>query len=646
MSCALAIAVASSAQSARKHAKISPSLMVKPMSQKEKQQRELGNTVAPSVNVPFVKKQNTLNPSPLTVPAVDIVDIGTAGNALGLYSNPRTYLWADPNINAVTLSHRATTPSSGYIQYDYSNGGGVNGTWKINQGPAYATVGTPPSDHPLARYPQGVIFNPQGNTVADSAYFAFYAPVRDTTNPGALSSDWGGVAYGVYQISGKMTRRQHIHRSDATYKHVIPDAFHVSQKGEMFSAEGSQDMSIGDNGEYTGNMIVSKGTFNTSNHDITNVYSTFSAPVIKDNSGYDVIADQKIAFAPDGMTGYISFLGCNDFQFLGDSAYYPILYKTVDGGQTWTGPINVNINDTINMQISKWYNDTLGYYFTTGFQHDLVVDKDGNPHLFTIITPSSGAWSIYPSLGYMADLYMENGVWKVFKVSNVQSYRGVFDTGTNALTEWNRGQISINYAGTRVFYTWFDTDTLTYQGLGNTYPNMFSSVRDIATNDAFGPYNFTLNSLGEASVTFGAVSYYVFEPSPNVYEIPCAYQLLNNNSTTVPVQFEYIQNATIDCTTLGVKKDNGSKSNAFAVTQNNPNPFHDITSFNVSLTKSSNVSVSVYNTIGQKMFEKSSGSLPAGRHTLTLDASKLSAGIYFYSVKAGDQVVTKKMIVE
>jgi hypothetical protein len=40
------------------------------------------------------------------------------------------------------------------------------------------------------------------------------------------------------------------------------------------------------------------------------------------------------------------------------------------------------------------------------------------------------------------------------------------------------------------------------------------------------------------------------------------------------------------------------------------------------------------------------GKMTAGQHKMVIDASELTSGIYFYTVKAGEGRITKKMIVE
>ncbi|NQU88574.1 MAG: T9SS type A sorting domain-containing protein [Mariniphaga sp.] len=81
------------------------------------------------------------------------------------------------------------------------------------------------------------------------------------------------------------------------------------------------------------------------------------------------------------------------------------------------------------------------------------------------------------------------------------------------------------------------------------------------------------------------------------------------------------------------------------VSQNYPNPFNNTSIVIVRLEKASQLSLEAFNMTGQKVYEISNGKVGAGSHTLTIDASNLSPGVYFYTVFAGEDAVTKKMIV-
>ncbi len=60
-----------------------------------------------------------------------------------------------------------------------------------------------------------------------------------------------------------------------------------------------------------------------------------------------------------------------------------------------------------------------------------------------------------------------------------------------------------------------------------------------------------------------------------------------------------------------------------------PNPFNPTTSLRLNLPERSDISVSVYNVNGQQVATLYNGPINAGEHTLTLDGSNLSSGVYF-----------------
>ena len=82
----------------------------------------------------------------------------------------------------------------------------------------------------------------------------------------------------------------------------------------------------------------------------------------------------------------------------------------------------------------------------------------------------------------------------------------------------------------------------------------------------------------------------------------------------------------------------------FSLEQNYPNPFNPSTSINFALPVSSQVVLTVYNSLGEKVSELVNEELNAGYHTINFNAENFSSGIYFYKVKAGDFVSVKKML--
>jgi hypothetical protein len=84
---------------------------------------------------------------------------------------------------------------------------------------------------------------------------------------------------------------------------------------------------------------------------------------------------------------------------------------------------------------------------------------------------------------------------------------------------------------------------------------------------------------------------------------------------------------------------------ARSVSQNYPNPFTGMTTITVNLSDNANLSLTVSNMLGQEIMNIRRGTVPPGSYLFELDGTNLTSGIYFYTVKADDSSVTKKMIV-
>lgn len=82
----------------------------------------------------------------------------------------------------------------------------------------------------------------------------------------------------------------------------------------------------------------------------------------------------------------------------------------------------------------------------------------------------------------------------------------------------------------------------------------------------------------------------------------------------------------------------------FALVQNYPNPFNPSTVISYSISKDGPVTLKVFNSIGQQVAELVNATQSAGIYNINFNASSLSSGVYFYTLKANDFTATKKFI--
>ena len=86
------------------------------------------------------------------------------------------------------------------------------------------------------------------------------------------------------------------------------------------------------------------------------------------------------------------------------------------------------------------------------------------------------------------------------------------------------------------------------------------------------------------------------------------------------------------------------KPSGFRLLQNFPNPFNPKTVIRYQLSAVSQVDLSIFNVLGQKIATLFSGLQTSGLHKIKWNASSLPSGLYFYRLKAGSYCQTRRML--
>jgi Secretion system C-terminal sorting domain len=82
----------------------------------------------------------------------------------------------------------------------------------------------------------------------------------------------------------------------------------------------------------------------------------------------------------------------------------------------------------------------------------------------------------------------------------------------------------------------------------------------------------------------------------------------------------------------------------FKLFQNYPNPFNPTTIISYQLPQNNFVTLDIYDVSGRKVMNLVNEQQKAGNHALTLNASNLSSGVYFYRIESGSYKETKKFV--
>jgi hypothetical protein len=600
---------------------------------------------------------------------VSIVNIGTGANVYSYINGGRSMVAVNNDLNTVTNFHRmggVLDPGgySGDLGYDVSTDGGM--TW-TNQVECYVAVnnagGTYYTD--AARYPNHGIFNPMGNTDPNEAYVTYFCPNLDGSNS---PDSWGGYSYGRARIGDVTDSIRHLLSSHDEYFQYVPDAFCLTNLGEFWCADMNQDWSTG-TVAYQGNIIMNRGTWNDETKDWELEQFLIDAETI-DNSRP---AYAQIEFAPDGMTGYMAILGDNgEVAISSGLSYFPILFKTTDGGENWSDAMPVVIagedgiggvhNFLSDAEIAELYEapvpDREEIPFTTAFDFNLSVDAWGNPHIavvvgvtgadpYSIVTGMSEVSGYIFTAAFMLSSTDGGESFIGYECGRLKTFRGTFVD----LIEDNRMQIARNPAGTKMFVTWLDTDL---PGVtDNQQPDIWARGIDLATHKLTNnggedkPHNVTEFSEAMWQAYYHCLGNEVFTDG-DVFTLPMVYVGFNPEDPAAAVQYKYIQDfaySEADFTITDVE-DNYAQIATFDVAQNFPNPANGSTTVIVTLEETTTLGFELFNMMGQSVFAIPAQKYSAGVQPFTFNASELSSGVYFYTVTAGETQVTRKMIVE
>ena len=96
--------------------------------------------------------------------------------------------------------------------------------------------------------------------------------------------------------------------------------------------------------------------------------------------------------------------------------------------------------------------------------------------------------------------------------------------------------------------------------------------------------------------------------------------------------------------TITSVKENFAQPREFYLFQNFPNPFNPTTTIEYTLQRNSNVTIKIYNTLGEQVKTLVNKYQTIGNYKISFNANNLTSGVYFYQLTTGGGIITRKMI--
>lgn len=353
---------------------------------------------------------------------------------------------------------------------------------------------------------------------------------------------------------------------------------------------------------------------------------------------------------------------------IGDPWIGLLLLKSNDGGNTWTKTI------IWEHPYPFWIvgEETDTFYCADG-AHSLDFDNDGIVHVVFGINraysePSGTYW--FPAvdgIGYWNENrptfsnnlnalspYGDPGSELVENYSLIGWTQDVNQNGQlDILEDWGRYYLGFSSMPQIIFDESSNILVLVFSSVTETYDNGIQNYRHLWMRGSFYNGNYWsqfYDLTSDPSHIFDECVFPSLAPYSDEWETYyLSYQ--NDDEPGLAIRGDldpYTENhITFMKTDFGVGIEEKQKSGEIlSVSQNQPNPFSSETKVKVEIFEAADVILNLTTLTGQKVLELNKGHLQPGVHIITIDAARINPGVYFYTMKAGDNCITKKMIIK
>lgn len=498
-------------------------------------------------------------------------------NISGNFISNSRILNYDANLNVVSFIHRKSCTYS-ITNVGENNSGvmiariiknwnpiAVNGTFI----PQFDSTAFASNATNFPRFPNGGIYNPQGNTNINNSYIVACGPTYNgnewsgnwfsskqlgTTNFNNTTSTQPGAQQWFGNPSGGGLQGHNLNYNNFS----VTDDGKVRSVGKLGTPfNGTTQIAPGDTSLYIATGTFSLGTFSWNG---TALHPDFEkAP----STGKANFSKTLMAWNEAGTVGYAIAIGQEkNASNLVNKGMQPKVWKTINSGANWALIPNLDFTlPTFSMVINDLAS-TLNTntnvavpYFREEEGMDAVVDKDDRLHFATTIVAHA---SVHPDSVYAVnrhgsdnyywphtpgkrpfiyDFTTTGSNWAVRKIDSLSTEApsesigaqgpgtGYIEnpwmpSGNNKPVSSARIQLGRTVDGKQIYFTWAESDTLITNGnkKWNTFPNIKVRVLDVSTNSLSAEMNATspTGSIGlNTKVRNYAYFHYASPKSPN-----------------------------------------------------------------------------------------------------------------------------------
>jgi uncharacterized lipoprotein YddW (UPF0748 family) len=250
-------------------------------------------------------------------------------------------------------------------------------------------------------------------------------------------------------------------------------------------------------------------------------------------------------------------------------------------------------------------NNHAGHMF---FRYDNIYGPTGPPRFQNAPKIDYGTLAFVPAMDWK-DIDVPPAV-DIARESPVAS---IMDDGNDITLTWDAPAFETASGDTKISYA-------VYRVNDNSVPDAMTAMEDPANLYAFtGETTFT-DRITEA----GQYYYFVTAYSRNWVEGEPSNVVEHFTATSVESGDEI--------------------ASAFKLDQNYPNPFNPTTQIQYAIGESVHTNLTVYDALGRQVATLVNETMPAGNHSVMLNAENLSSGVYIYILRAGDVMLTQKMM--